>query len=250
MHTRITLLAALATGALIIGSSVAFAQMPPPFDGNGSTTGPHGGRPPLGMHASSTWEGGPTWRTGSSTGMRGPGMGENMRGIPGIVTEVDTNSFIIATHLPPMVEGIRGSRMGQTGSTTGAVPTQRPNVATTTLTVNVTNATTYRNGSSTASFSDITVGSKVLVMGRLSTSTKSVDATNVLIGIGNIGGPHEDNGKGNGEESGQGGFLHALGGFFGTIFGHGPSGSTTPQGGPGGGPGAAIWNFLFGWMQH
>ena len=175
---------------------------------------------------------------GSSTDTHGEGM----RGIPGIVTGIGTNSFTLATHLPPLM----GKGMQPHGSTTLPSPQNQGGVGTTTLTVNVTASTTYRNGSSTASFSDITVGSRVIVIGQVSTSTKSVNATSVLIGIGTQGGAHEDNGRGNGGVSGQGGFLHSIGSFFGGLFG---GGGNSGEGNQGGGPAAGFWNFLFGWMH-
>lgn len=92
---------------------------------------------------------------GSSTsGMQQ--MHPPMHGVPGIVTSVGSSSFTIA------------------------LPGNREH-ATTTVTVNVTSATTYMRASSTAAFSDLSAGSRVEVIGQFSTSTKSVAATRVMI---------------------------------------------------------------------
>lgn len=53
--------------------------------------------------------------------------------------------------------------------------------ATTTLTVNVSSSTQYMHASSTESFNDLTVGTHVVVFGKISTSTASVVADRILV---------------------------------------------------------------------
>lgn len=53
--------------------------------------------------------------------------------------------------------------------------------ATTTFKVAVSSNTLFMHGSTTASFSDIAVGSRVAVLGKVASSTKTVDAKRVMI---------------------------------------------------------------------
>ncbi len=55
------------------------------------------------------------------------------------------------------------------------------NNATTTYNVNLNASTTYRYGTTTSSFSSLTIGQHVMVLGNLSTTTKTIDAKSVNI---------------------------------------------------------------------
>ncbi len=195
MNISTKLVAGALSIALLAGYSVAYAETgngpkpPPPGApqhgpggprpalryGMGSTTEPREGRP--GMMGSTSRPGGddgrPGMRLGSTTEHMQPPM---MRGIPGMVTEVSSDHFLMNT---------RGFKEG----------------ATTTLTVKVTSATVFRNGSTTGgSLADLSAGSKVVVMGKVATSTKTVSAERVMYGAGDGKGPlpprmNDDHGK-------------------------------------------------------
>jgi hypothetical protein len=55
------------------------------------------------------------------------------------------------------------------------------NHATSTVTVNVSSTTTFVRASTTASLADVTVGSKVVVIGKLATTSKTIVADRVVI---------------------------------------------------------------------
>ena len=110
------------------------------------------GMPHPGMwHGSTT----PDMHHGSSTPEM-HGMPPKMMGIPGIIASIGTNSFVMT------------------------VPRGKDH-ATTTLTVNVSSSTVYSNASTTASFSDLSAGTHVVVLGTVSTSTKSVTAKRIIL---------------------------------------------------------------------
>jgi len=209
-----------------------------PFPGgNGTTTGMHDGpgRRGPGPMGSTTWQNGERMgeRHSSTTDtMHGP----MMRGIPGVVTEVGSGSFLIAS---------RGLGRG-----------------TTTLTVTVSDTTMYLHGSSTASFSDLSAGAKVIVFGKVATSTKTITAIRVQIGNdkgeGMKAGMRDEGGQG--EQVQQGGghpdFLSKFKKFF--RMG-GQSGGGQSSGDTSGGPAAAgasgdfmneVLSSLFGWMHQ
>lgn len=138
--------------------------------------------------------------------------------IPGIVTEVSANSFLLGT---------------------------RREGATTTLTVNVSDTTVFRLGSTTVSLSALTVGAHVQVRGALSTTTMSIAAADVMIDSGKMvplgkkeglftrlfnffGGKHDGQVRGEATttEDGTGvqvkaGLFARIGGFFSGWFGRG-----------------------------
>lgn len=93
-----------------------------------------------------------------------------MRGIPGLVSSVGTDSFKMA--LP-------GNK----------------DKATTTVTVNITSATTFTRASTTVALSDLAEGTRVVVLGKFSTSTKTIAAERVMVG-GEGKGMKEGNRKG------------------------------------------------------
>jgi len=93
---------------------------------------------------------------GSSSAEHKPMPIAPQMGVPGIVASLGTSSF--AMTLPGNKEH-----------------------ATTTFTVNVTASTTYQHASSTATFADVTVGAKVVVLGKVASSTKTIMAQRVVI---------------------------------------------------------------------
>jgi len=98
------------------------------------------------------WHGSSTpgmWHGSSTMAVKGPA-------VPGTITAISSNSFTMT------------APFGK-------------NHATTTLTVNVSSSTMYMHASSTESFSDLTVGSHVVVFGKISTSTASVTAERILV---------------------------------------------------------------------
>ncbi len=107
---------------------------------------------------------------GSTTKEHGPGMmkqgsstemmrGEGFRGVPGIVTAVGADYFLMTS---------RG--LGK---------------ATTTITVKITPTTKFsKNASTTGSLADVIAGAKVEVLGKVATSTKTITAQRVMINPG------------------------------------------------------------------
>jgi hypothetical protein len=79
-----------------------------------------------------------------------------LHGVPGIVTGVSTNAF------------------------TMVLPSNNEHTSTT-ITVTVTSTTKFMQGSTTAAFSNVAVGSRVEVFGKVSTSTRTIAAERILI---------------------------------------------------------------------
>ena len=158
---------------------------------------PAGGRmmPGPGMNDGST---SPRMRAGippmaSSTRMNGDMQGDmhgdmRMKGIPGKVTDIES-SYI--------------SMVGRNMSG-----------ATTTFTVNLSASTTYSNGSSTASFSDVTVGSMIAVDGPFSTTTNTISARHIFVNI-----PKPPTREMRNDDQNNKGFFGSIGSFFGNMFG-------------------------------
>lgn len=235
------LAAALTAVAFLTTAGVALAQTPPQGGPGGeghAGPGMLSGRPNFGPgpHGSTTriWNG-PGGMHGSSTPMHG-----ELRGIPGTVTQVDANDFLMSTPgfgksmstttftvlLSGSTQFVKGGEMGM-GSSSGSIPQPQ-----------------------TASLSDLAVGTHVVVMGKIATSTKTITADRVVIG--GDRGPDAGQRRGaEGQGPRQGGILDFLKSLFGrhSLPGGTANGSTTPPVQPAGGGGAAIWNFLFGWMH-
>lgn len=236
MKLSTTTLAVLATVVLLTGATTAFAETGRGGEGERPQQGGGMPRPPKlsgtpGMMGSSTVRGG---RMGSSTEDRDERMGSTTgmrpdvrRGVPGIVTSVGTTSFVMS-----------GRGLGN-------------DHASTTFTVNVTNATKYQHGSTTASLANITVGTKVEVLGTVATSTRTITADRVVFGMQDRMG--DDRGKSE-QAPGQlkkAGFFEKLKHFFGVRSN---TGSTTASGGPAaaGSSGdfmGTLAQALFGWMH-
>lgn len=150
--------------AITTGSSLAYAEQPPAhpsFPGGMHGMASSSDMRMMGRMGSSTAWGMGHMASGSPMRMGGVASSSDhmmmSHGIPGVVAEVDASSFLLAVH-------------GKDGA------------ATTTLTVNVTDATQYHQASTTVAFSDIVVGAHVEVLGKVATSTKTVAAEDVRIG--------------------------------------------------------------------
>lgn len=193
-----------------------------------------------GLRNGSTTDGRGEFRDGTSTDARGP----MMRGIPGTVSEVDADHFLMTSHLKD---------------------------ATTTLTVNVSAATSFVHGSSTsASLADLSVGTKVVVIGKVATSTNTVTADRVVFGVQGMGRGDErgravGDAQRNGSAQSSGSFFDNLKKFFGFRGGNSDQQPTqsaqiqqAPQNGDNGGPASAassggfvnsVMQSLFGWFH-
>ena len=139
---------------------------------------------------------------GSTTGMHGgmqhasstnPMRGQMFQGAGafGLVTEVDGDHFLLAS---------RGM-----------------NQATTTYTVNVTSSTKFMEGSTTKAYSDVTTGSRVAVLGPIATSTKSITAEHVMLGVGDRMDMGQGNSPGTGDQ--KKGFLGKIKNIVHSLFG-------------------------------
>jgi hypothetical protein len=115
--------------------------------GMGSTTG--SGAASTTMHVGGEWG-------GMNTGTSSKKLPPMMMGTPGMVASVAANSF------------------------TMTIPQERDR-ATTTVTVNVSSNTVFMGGAATSSLANIMAGSRVVVIGKVSTSTKSIAAERVII---------------------------------------------------------------------
>ena len=148
----------------------------------------------------------PAGRAGPPSGAGGPGGsgpgGSGAGSAPGAfgtVTSVGTDSFVLTT------------------------------AAGTTVTVDVSSSTTYREpGTTSPSFSDITTGATVGAMGTESAGV--VSATTVFIAPAGFGGGHFGGGHGGG---GPGSGAYGYGGGGGGTFGGPGSGGSTPSGSAG-----------------
>jgi hypothetical protein len=222
MSTYTKFLTLLALVALFGTAHAVFAQTGGP-GGHVPPPGAHGPGAPRGMAgtASTTWARGTT--TPESHGSTTPGVaGPDGRAFPGIVTAIASDHFLMS-----------GRGLGNNASTT--------------FTVNVASTTKFVHGSSTASLGDLTVGTKVEVMGTMATSTKTITATRIVFGMGMPG----DHGPQKAPPGLAKGLLDKLKSFFG--FGT-HAGTTTASSGPAAAAGSGdvvstILQTLFGWMH-
>ncbi len=201
-----------------------FSGMSGHGSGEGSTTGMMHGP---GDHSSTTWQrgmGSTTWnggdggKHGSTTPMTRPGI----HGIPGTVSVLGTNQFTLT--------------FPGKDSTTN------------TFTITIADSTKFMHGSTTGSFSDLTVGTKVLVQGKINTATKTIAAERVLFGMGDGGSMGTHDGGHEGSTSDQNGshngFLNKLKNMFG-----GSHGDSQTSGGAAAAEGNDFLGSLFGWMH-
>jgi hypothetical protein len=107
--------------------------------------------PPKGVRATST---------NKDFGGKGFGLGQQSRGgLPGVIASIGSASLTMTGH---------GAKN-----------------ATTTFTVNVTSATSFHSGSTTIALSDLSVGERIIVVGKLATSTNTIDAKIINVMSGN-----------------------------------------------------------------
>ena len=94
------------------------------------------------------------------------------------------------------------------------------NNATTTYNVNLNASTTYRYGTTTSSFSSLTVGQHVMILGNLSTTTRTIDAKSVNIIDLEIRNRDVDNKtiKASSTSSNEGGMFHKMLNWFKNKF--------------------------------
>jgi len=184
-NNKVLIYTSFATLAFMACSSFANAQsnqgMPHNMPGMQMQPGQNGGPPQQGGQYQGQYQNQGMGNYGSSTRSMGMqrGMNGSSTGMYGM--HMVGSSTMQMTDGTMMNRGIIGT-VTDVESTYLTIEGQNLQNASTSYTVDFAASTTYSNGSTTASLSDISIGNTIVVNGPLATSTKTITAYHISIG--------------------------------------------------------------------